>query len=123
MNKVGFDFDDWLEVAGALAATLGLLIGIAALITLRPRQPKDPIERVWHRFCATLDNEGFTRAKSETSRQFFKRVASELTDPQAQAMRHICERYNYLRYGRGASQKPKPKDVRHFNELVRQFKV
>ena len=123
MSKIGFDFDDWLEVAGALAATLAVLIGIAALITLRPRQPKDPIERVWHRFCSTLDNKGFARAKSETSRQYLKRVASDLTEQQAQSMRQICELYNDLRYAGGATEKVKPKDVRHFEQLVGQFKV
>jgi protein-glutamine gamma-glutamyltransferase len=117
-EMLGFNFDEWLEIAGLFAGILGILIGIAALITLRPQMPKDPIERVWKTLSDNLETRGLARIKSETSQQWFARIKSELTHNERVQFEEICKHYNHLRYG---ASEVKSKDVRHLRALVKQF--
>lgn len=120
LDKLGFDFTEWREVAGLFAAVLGLLIGIAALITLRPRLPKDPIERVWKGLCDRLEGKGWSKAASETAKQFYSRVSPDLTSAQRNAFADFCSSYNKLRY---EGEMVKRKDVRHLRALAKRFKL
>jgi protein-glutamine gamma-glutamyltransferase len=120
MDKLGFDFTEWREVAGLFAAVLGLLIGVAALITLRPRLPKDPVERVWKTLCNRLEDKGWTKTSSETAKQFLNRVNPDLNDVQRKAFANFCQCYNKLRY---EEETIKRKDVRHLRALAKQFKL
>jgi protein-glutamine gamma-glutamyltransferase len=120
MDKLGFDFTEWREVAGLFAAVLGLLIGVAALITLRPRLPKDPVERVWKNICNRLEDKGWTKTSSETAKQFLTRIGPDLNDVQRKAFSNVCQCYNKLRY---EGETVKRKDVRHLRALAKQFKL
>jgi protein-glutamine gamma-glutamyltransferase len=120
LDKLGFDFTEWREVAGLFAAVLGLLIGIAALITLRPRLPKDPTERVWKNLCDRLEDKGWSKASSETAKQFYSRVSPDLNSVQRKAFADFCLSYNKLRY---EGEMVKRKDVRHLRALAKRFKL
>jgi protein-glutamine gamma-glutamyltransferase len=117
-EMIGFNFDEWLEIAGLFAGILGILIGVAALITLRPQMPKDPIERIWKTLSDNLEARGLARGKSETSQQWLARIKSELTHNERVQFELICKRYNLLRY---EANEVKSKDVRHLRALVKQF--
>lgn len=119
LGSLGFAFEDWREMAGLLAASLTLLIGIAALITLHPRTPKDPVERCYREFCDRLAAVGMLRARHETATRFVDRIAPALDDPQLAQARRIVSLYNNLRYGARA---PQPPDVQHLSTLVTRFK-
>ncbi len=118
-ERFGLNVDEWGEVAALLAAVLGVLIGIAALITLRPRLPKDPVERSWKILSDKLGEKGLQRSASETSLQWITRIQGELEAKNRPQFKQICKMYNQLRY---ASNESKAKDVRHLRSLVRQFR-
>jgi protein-glutamine gamma-glutamyltransferase len=119
LTMLGFDFDEWRDVAGLLAAVLGVLIGIAALITLRPRLPKDPVERVWRTLADKLEAKGLHRTPFETSRQWLGRIGGDLSAAKRDEFAAICSLYNHLRYEAAAV---KSKDVRNLRSLVAKFK-
>jgi protein-glutamine gamma-glutamyltransferase len=119
LTMLGFDFDEWRDVAGLLAAVLGVLIGIAALITLRPRLPKDPVERVWKTLADKLEAKGLQRTPVETSRQWLSRIGGELSAAKRDEFAGICALYNHLRYEVAVV---KTKDVRNLRSLVAKFK-
>jgi protein-glutamine gamma-glutamyltransferase len=118
LEKLGFDLDEWREIAGLFAGILGILIGIAALITLRPQLPKDPVERVWRALTDKLENRGLQRLPHETSLQWSTRIRPELMPEERRRFEVICRRYNLLRY---EASEVKRKDVRHLRVLVKQF--
>jgi protein-glutamine gamma-glutamyltransferase len=117
-EKLGFNFDEWLEIAGLFAGILGILIGIAALITLRPQLPKDPIERIWKSLSDRLETRGLQRLPSETSQQWLTRIKPDLSLNEKVRFELICKRYNSLRY---EANEVKHKDVRHLRALIKQF--
>jgi protein-glutamine gamma-glutamyltransferase len=120
LQLLGFDFDEWREIAGFFAGVLGILIGIAALITLRPQMPKDPVQRTWKKLADKLDAKGLQRFPSETSQQWLARVGPELDPAEKGRFETICKLYNLLRY---EAKEVKRKDVRHLRALVSQFKL
>jgi protein-glutamine gamma-glutamyltransferase len=119
LELLGFDFDEWREVAGLLAGVLGLLIAIAALVTLRPRLPKDPVERIWKALTDKLESKGLQRYPNETSLQWLSRVGGDLPAEQQVLFAAICKEYNHLRY---EVQNVKSKDVRNLRVLATKLK-
>jgi protein-glutamine gamma-glutamyltransferase len=118
LEMLGFDFDEWREIAGLFAGVLGILIGIAALITLRPQLPKDPVERLWKTLADKLEAKGLQRQPSETAKQWLARISPELQPEERRKFDVICRIYNLLRYEAG---QVKRKDVRHLRTLVSKF--
>ncbi len=99
LSKFGFSFTDWREMAALLAGVLTVLIGIAALMTLRPRVAQDPIDRWFREFCDRLAAVGLVRAPHETADRYLERITPGLNGPQLRAARLIVGQYNLLRYG------------------------
>jgi protein-glutamine gamma-glutamyltransferase len=120
LELLGFNFDEWREIAGLFAGILGILIGVAALITLRPQLPKDPVQRIWKALADKLETKGLQRLPSETSQQWLARVGPELGGSERQRFEVICKQYDLLRY---EAKEVKRKDVRHLRALVSQFKL
>ncbi len=120
LDVMGISLDDWREVAGALALSLGLLIGAAALITLHPRLPRDPIERAYADFCDRLAAAvGLHRMPHETPARYLSRVERLLEASQVNDARRIVADYSRLRYEQDAAVAD---DVRHFSAMVKAFK-
>ncbi len=99
MSRFGFAFTDWREMAGLLAGVLTVLIGVAALMTLRPKVARDPIDRWFREFCDRLAAVGLVRAPHETADRYLERITPGLDAPQLRAARAIVGQYNSLRYG------------------------
>jgi len=119
LASLGFGPDDWQQLIGLLAAGLALLIAGAALLTLHPRQPKDPVERCYDDFCQRLAAGGVVREPHETPLQLAARANRTLeAAPGAQA-RRIVSLVNRLRYGDGERRN---EAVRHLRQLVHDFK-
>ena len=119
LNRFGIDITDWREAAGAMAGVLGLLLGAIALATLRPRVPRDPVERQFDEFCQRLAAIGAQRFPYETANNYLYRI-ERLLDPEQSALAHdIVATYNSLRYDLGSSQRD---ILAHLRRMVRSFK-
>ena len=119
LGRFGIDITDWREAAGTIAGVLGLLLGLVALATLRPRIPTDPVERQFDEFCQRLAAIGAERMPHETANRYLYRV-DRLLDPEQSALAHdIVATYNRLRYDLGSSQRD---ILEHLKRMVRSFK-
>jgi transglutaminase-like putative cysteine protease len=120
LSSLGLAFDDWQDLIGLLAAGLALLIGGVALLTLHPRQPRDPVERCYSDFCQRMAAAGVVREPHETSNHLLARAERELAGPCLQQAQRIVALYNALRYA-GTGEPPRD-GVRHLRGLVHAFK-
>ncbi len=118
-ERLGLATGDWLDLAGALAVVLAVLLGAAAVVTLHPRRPRDPVERLYAAFCDRLAAAGLPRAPHETAGRFVARIERALEPEQLVQARRIVGTYNDLRY---AAPRRDPRDVRHLRRNVRAFR-
>jgi transglutaminase-like putative cysteine protease len=119
LATLGLDATDPRELAGALAGMLALALGAVALVTLRPRHPRDPVERAYTRFCARLAALGAPRARDETASRYLHRIDRLLEPSEAALARDIVASYNRLRYDPATAT---PDRIRHLRRLVDAFK-
>jgi len=118
LSRLGLDAADPAELVGLLAGLLALLTAAAALVTLRPRVPRDPVERDYDAFCQRLAAIGAVRDRHETASRYLHRV-DRLLDPKAAALaRDIVATYNRLRYDPFTAT---PEHARDLKRLVRAF--
>ncbi len=99
LEKLGLDAGDWGSLASMLAATLTLLIGGSALLTLQPRAAVDPLARTWQAFCAKLAGAGISRLAHETPAQYLARAADSLNPASLDQAQRVVDLYTQLRYG------------------------
>lgn len=119
LGRFGLDITDWREAAGALAGVLGLLLAIVALATLRPRMPRDPVERQYDEFCQRLAAIGAERMPHETPNRYLYRI-ERLLDPGQEALaREIVATYIRLRYDLGSGQRDL---LDHLRKMVHAFR-
>lgn len=110
---------NWQTLTGIMALGLAIGLSIIALITLRARLPRDPVERVFDEFCQRLAVIGAVRMPHETANQFLYRI-ERLLDADSSALAYdIVATYNHLRYDLGSHSKPL---LAEFNALVKSFK-
>lgn len=118
LGRLGIDASNPMKLAGLLALTLGALLLGAALLTLRPRLARTPLERCWDLFCARLARIGLERARHETPAQYLRRLEQALPTDTAAAARRIVTVYEQLRYeNRGQT----PDSLRSLRRQVRAF--
>ncbi|MSQ18802.1 MAG: DUF3488 domain-containing protein [Betaproteobacteria bacterium] len=84
-----------------IAVSIGLLI-VTALI-LRSRPPRDPIKRLWLKFCRRLAMAGTVRGPAEGPLYFARRAASAHPDA-LDSIHHVATLYIELRYGQASGQ-------------------
>jgi protein-glutamine gamma-glutamyltransferase len=118
-KKLGLNFDDWHEVAMVIAAALLLVIGACALLTLHPKTPKDPLEKVYAEFSDRLAAAGLTKQTHETGQRYFQRIERLLDPSDAKIAKQFTRAYYQWRYGK---EKPSVEDVRHLKALIASFK-
>lgn len=119
LQRLGLQLD-WQGMLGMLATGLALLIGAVALLTLRPRQARDPVERSYAEFCQRLAAAGIVREPHETSHRLLERAERLLEAGSVEQARRIVLLYSLLRYGGDG---PAPGErVRHLRTLVHAFK-
>ena len=120
LSALGIGFENWQELVGLLAAGLALALGGVALLTLHPRQPRDPIERCYAEFCERMAAAGVARMQHETSLQLLARAERLLDATSLRSASRIVQLYNALRYGVAP---PGPGEgVRHLRSLIQSFK-
>jgi hypothetical protein len=119
LSGLGFDDPDWRAFAAALAAGLGIAVGVLVLWLaweLRPRA-KDPAAAAYGRFQRRLARRGIERAPGEAPRDFAQRVRRLRPDLALPALA-ITETYLRLRYGPA----PAAGDLRMLRTLVGRFR-
>ncbi len=119
LSGLGFDDPDWRAFAAALAAGLGIAVGILVLWLaweLRPRAT-DPAVAAYRRFEGRLARRGIERAPGEAPRDFAQRVRRLRPDLALPALA-ITETYLRLRYGPA----PAAADLRQLQALVTRFR-
>lgn len=119
-SRVGLDRATWQTIAMILIAATALITAGFAIAMLRRfgRRPRDPVARIYARFCRKLARRGAARAPSEGPADFAARAAREL--PQAAgAIGAITALYIKLRYGTLAGKEP----TRRLRELVAALKI
>jgi len=141
LARLGLDgvLGDWRELAGVLAAAMGVLIGAASLVTLRPRHPRDPVERWYREFCERLAVVGLDKHPHETAGQHLERISPGLGTDTLLDARQIVASYNSLRFGDLDNRLPAARStglpdrrrhrradlklgIRRFRQRVRQFR-
>lgn len=119
LARLGISADDWRQLAALLAGVLAALIGAVALLTLRPRLPRDPVVQAYESFCLRLAAVGLGRARHETASRHLARIARALDDTRLAQARRIVAAYERLRY---AGTAPDRAAVRHLRKSVQAFK-
>ncbi len=118
LEGFGLHYDNWQTLVGILAAALAVVLAGLALITLRARIPRDPLERSFDEFCQRLALIGAERMPNETANQFLYRIERLLDADNAALAHDIVATYNHMRYDLGS----RPKDLlAEFNALVKAF--
>ena len=118
LTSVGMNEPSWENMA--LTLFWGV-VGLLALLTawlLRRMRTRDPVQRLWLRFCAKLGRKGSPRAAHEGPADFVARAA-ERYPGEAERIRGIGERYIALRYGELAD----PSMLVELRTLVRELSV
>ena len=117
--RIGIDFADWREIAGAIAGMMALVIGAVALTALRPQSPKDPVERSFDAFCQRVAALGLARHPYETANRYFGRIEHLLDPPDSAQAQRIVEAYNRVRYDRGPGDR---ESIERLRRLVKAFR-
>jgi hypothetical protein len=120
LSRVGLDRATWQTLAMILIAATGLITAGFAIAMLRRfgRRPRDPVVKIYARFCRKLARRGAARAPSEGPADFAERAARQLPDA-AGPIRAITDLYIKLRYGTLAGKDP----MRRLRELVSALRV
>lgn len=118
LARLGIEGGDWHRLAALLALVLGVMIVVAALLTLRPRVVRTPLERCYDDFCARLAAIGLGRMAHETPSRYLARIERALDDEAIAKARRIVATYEHLRY---AAAEPDRDAVRHLRLAVQAF--
>jgi transglutaminase-like putative cysteine protease len=118
LTSFGMNEPSWENMALTL---FWCVVGLLALLTawlLRRMRTRDPVQRLWLRFCAKLGKKGSPRAAHEGPADFVARAATRYPG-EAERIRGIGERYIALRYGELAD----PGMLVELRMLVRELSV
>lgn len=117
LSKLGIDAAG-TRLAALLAVVLAAMIVGAALLTLRPRVVRTPLEHCWDEFCARLSAIGLGRMAHETPSRFLARIERALDDESLMQARRIVATYERLRY---EVAEPEREAVRNLRLAVQAF--
>jgi transglutaminase-like putative cysteine protease len=120
LSRMGLDAADPKVLVAALGLVLMLGVGTAALIAMRPRHPRDPIQAAWDRFCIRLANAGLSRHPDETALKYLSRIERLLDPQEALEATQIVQTYCRLRYDPTPAA---PEQVRQFRRRIDAFKI
>jgi transglutaminase-like putative cysteine protease len=115
----GLDATNPRTIAGTLGGALAVLLGAVALVTLRPRRPRDPVARAYARFCERLVDIGAPRHRDETASRYLHRIDRLLEPAEAALARDIVAGYNRLRYDPDSVTTERLRDLRRLVDAFR----
>ncbi len=119
LSRLGFGTPTLDKLVTAMFWTVALALLVVVGFMLRRTLPRDPVQRVWLRFCTKLARGGIERRPAEGPQDFAARAADSLPAV-ADHVRRIADLYTEIRYG--ASEKPRDELVQ-LKRLVREFRV
>lgn len=104
LRALGLQDQSWRRLITLMVALLATLLGLIALILLlrRPRQ-RDPVLRLYQRFCQRLERSSLARRPDEGPRTFAARVIKNRPELD-KSVSEITALYEALRYGRNADE-------------------
>ncbi|MCW9089583.1 MAG: DUF3488 and transglutaminase-like domain-containing protein [Gammaproteobacteria bacterium] len=119
LRKLGLHTASWGWLAGIMVGLVMAVVALIALLTLFRRPPRrDPVARLYQRFCDKLAKAGLPRQLDEGPTDFAARVSAARPEL-ASAVQRISQLYIRLRYTRhGGTQ-----DIESLRRLVREFKA
>ncbi|MGM0593768.1 MAG: transglutaminase TgpA family protein [Pseudomonadota bacterium] len=119
LEKLGLNKLSWEWLIGLMVGVIAAILGLITAITLlrRPRQ-RDPLVRLYQRFCRKLERAGIRRDLNEGPADFAERACHERPELAA-AIRQITRLYIRLRYTRHRG----GKDWETLRRLVRGFRA
>lgn len=120
LDFAGMKNPDWLKMVlwmTGLMAAVGLLIAFWHAWRQRPRL-RDPVLRVYNRFCNKLEKQGLPRQDWEGPRAYASRIA-RLRPELATPVGEISSLYAQLRYGAHGT----PAALRRLQQAVKRFRV
>ncbi|MEA3292776.1 MAG: DUF3488 and DUF4129 domain-containing transglutaminase family protein [Pseudomonadota bacterium] len=118
-SRFGLDFHRWTDIALAMLATVALLVlsWLTLFGWLRCRRRDDPVQNLYHKFCARLARLGLERRTYEGPLAYTGRVGAERSDL-AGAVNDIGGLYSRLRY----AAQPGSADIQELKQKVRNFR-
>lgn len=104
LRRLGLDTLSWSWLITAMAGLIAVALAIIAALTLlrRPRQ-RDPLLRLYQRFCDKLEKAGIHRRIDEGPADFTARVVALRPDlaPAVEPIGRLYVRLRYTRHGNG----------------------
>ncbi|MDY0006862.1 MAG: DUF3488 and transglutaminase-like domain-containing protein [Spongiibacteraceae bacterium] len=101
LDRLGLLRFGWQGVIALLTGAIALVLGAVMIyLLLRMRGRRDPLVRIYRRYCDKLATVGLRRAPHEGPDDFARRVAAQRPDL-ADISNEIVARYIELRYGKG----------------------
>lgn len=107
---------DWKVLAGLLAGFSGLALLILLAWTLQRRRVRDPVQRLWLRFCREMSGAGCVRHAWEGPQDFAKRI-TDCRPSLAQDATLAADAYARLHYGT-----PHPDDMDTLRNCVQRIR-
>ena len=120
LERLGFSQPDWRALAGLLGVFSLTLMTALLVWALRQRIRRDPLERIWLRFCAKIARKGCERLPWEGPMDYARRAA-ERHPEHASTLLTIARHYAGLRYGQPRADQAA--QVRELYTAVRQLKI
>jgi len=121
LSWLGFD-PDWRTLGWLFAVTLAVVMGVLAVFSLRHRVDRDPLAKMYHRFCARLVAAGLRVPEHEGPRALWVRLQRELDPGSRTQASDILRAFEQWRYSRFSVAMP-PRALRQLRRSVRAFRA
>ena len=124
MERLGMKTPTWQDLVIAMMIGAALVSLVVTGWLLKAQRERDPVQRLWERFCKRITRAGVTREPAEGPLDFARRAAQHLRtmrpeSPAPLLMQRIAETYAALRYGPRAD----AAGVRQFAQMIKRFSV
>jgi protein-glutamine gamma-glutamyltransferase len=120
LARLGLNVTDWRELLGIMALFLALALGAIALITLRPRKPKHPLERSYQKLLTKLNAAGIYAETQDTPLSLACKARAILNPSGQRTLDVVVDRYNTLRYDVVT---PSRSEIRALNQSIASLKL
>lgn len=119
LKELGLNKLSWEWLIGIMVTLIASVLALITLFSLLHRPPyRDPVLRLYQRFCSRLEKAGFMRKREEGPEDFAQRIINQRPDL-AQPVHRITQLYIRLRYARCS----RSDDFEALRRQVRQFQV
>ncbi len=118
LARFGFERVSWIGMLAALVGGVALFLLAYAVLLLRGKKHRDPVQAAYRRFCKKLARAGLVRAPNEGALAFARRCTQKRPELQP-AIEAVTQLYLRLRYGRF----PAKENLAVLKQRVAAFKV